>query len=58
MMDKLNEVDHFVGDDVLLYAQGILNNAKNQGCRQMFDELNVKDCQIVNVDVKQDVYDI
>ena len=58
MMDKLNEVDHFVGDEVLLYAQGILNNAKNQGCRQMFDELNVKDSQIVNVEVKQDVYEI
>jgi predicted lipid-binding transport protein (Tim44 family) len=58
MMDKLNEVDHFVGDEVLLYAQGILNNAKNKGCRQMFDELNVKDSQIVNVEVKQDVYEI
>lgn len=58
MMDKLNEVDHFVSDEVLQYAQGVLNNAKNQGCRQMFDELNVKDSQIVNVEVKQDVYEI
>lgn len=58
MMDKLNEVDHFVSDEVMQYAQSILDNAKNQDCRQMYDELNVKDSQIVNVEVKQDVYEI
>ena len=58
MMDKLNEVDHFISDEVMAYAQGILNNVKSQGCRQMYDELNVKDSQIVNVEVKQDVYEI
>ena len=58
MMDKLCEVDHFVSDEVMQYAQSILDNAKNQDCRQMYDELNVKDSQIVNVEVKQDVYEI
>ena len=58
MADKLDEVDHFVGDDVFAYAKAKLDNAKNQGCRQMYDELNVKDSQIMNVEVKQDVYEI
>ena len=58
MADKLNEVDHFVGDEVFAWAQSVLNNAKNQGCRQMYDELNVKDSHITSVEVKQDVYEI
>ena len=58
MTEKLEEVDHFVGDDVFAFAQSKMNYAKNQGCRQMYDELNVKDSQIMNVEVKQDVYEI
>ena len=58
MNEKLEEVDHFVGDDVLAFAQNKMNYAKNQDCRQMYDELNVKDSKIINVEVKQDVYEI
>lgn len=58
MMDKLEEVDHFVGDDVYKFACDKLEAAKSNGCRQMYDELNVKDSQIRNVEVKQDVYEI
>ena len=49
MTDKLDEVDHFGGDDVFAYAKAKLDNAKNQGCRQMYDELNVRFTRIVNI---------
>lgn len=58
MMDKLDEVDHFISDDVRLYANNILNSAKSNGCRQMYDELNVKDSKIVDVIVNEDVYQL
>lgn len=58
MMDKLNEVDHFIGDDVFNYANDILTNVKSKGYRQMYDELNVKDCKIVDVLVNEDVYQL
>ena len=58
MMDELEEVKHFINEDVLEYANSIINKAKAVNGRQMFDELNVKESQIINVEVKQDVYEI
>jgi hypothetical protein len=58
MMDKLKEIDHFVGDDVYAYANDIVANVKNNGCRQMYDELNVKDSKIIDVIVNDGVYQI
>jgi predicted lipid-binding transport protein (Tim44 family) len=58
MMDELEEVKHFINEDVLEYANSIVNKAKSVNGRQMFDELNVKESQIINVEVKQDVYEI
>ena len=58
MMERLEEVDHFISDEVMQFALATLNNAKGQGCRQMYDELNVKDSEIINVEVNQDVYEI
>lgn len=56
MLDKMSDVDHFVGDEVYNYGLSILNNAKSQGCRQMYDELNVKESSIEDIEVNENVY--
>lgn len=56
MLDKMSDVDHFVGDEVYNYGLSILNNAKSQGCRQMYDELNVKESSIEEIEVNENVY--
>ena len=56
MLDKMIDIDHFVGDDVYNYGLSILNNAKSNGCRQMYDELNVKDSSISSIEVNDNVY--
>ena len=58
MMDKLEDVDHFVGDSVMEYAERIASNARNAGHRQMYDELNVKDSQISEITEEDSVYKI
>ena len=58
MMDKLDDVKHFISQDTLQYASNILNNAKNSGNRQMFDELNVKDSNIIDIQVNDNVHTI
>ena len=58
MMDKLDEVNHFIGDDVYEYANNILYKVKDKNCRQMYDELNVKDSKITDITVNNDVYQI
>lgn len=58
MMDSLDDVKHFINDDVLLYAEGILEKAKEKNGRQMYDELNVKDSEIRCIEVKENVYEI
>lgn len=58
MRDKLDEVSHFINDDVMQYALSIINNAKGMNGRQMYDELNVKDSRIVSIEVKENVYEI
>lgn len=56
MTGKLIEIKHFVSDDVYNYALKILNNAKEKDCRQMYDELNVKDSNIRDIEVAEDKY--
>ena len=56
MLDKLDTVEHFISEDVYNYASNILNNAKGNGWRQMYDELNVKESRIVDIEVNNDVY--
>ncbi len=51
MMDKLSEVDHFIGDDVYAYGEAILRPIRGTGKRQMYDELNVKTSRIRNIEV-------
>jgi len=54
MMDRLPEVKHFVNDEVYAYGESIVKAAKDNGNRQMYDELNVKDTKIKEYQVTDD----
>ena len=56
MLDKLNNIKHFVSDDVYNWAENIVNNNKNNNWRQMYDELNVKSTIIKEIEVNESVY--
>ena len=52
MTDKLADVDHFIGDNVYNYGENILNKVRSKNYRQMYDELNVKNSRISNIEVR------
>ncbi len=56
MLEKLDDVKHFVGLDVYNWAESIANYAKNKHGRQMYDELNVKETEIIGIEVNESVY--
>ncbi len=58
MLDEMEDIKHFVSDDVYEYGLNILNNAKARGVRQMYDMLNVKNSRITNYAVNENVYTI
>ena len=58
MLDTLDEVKHFIGDDVYDYANRIVSKNNNNGTRQMYDELNVKNSMIRDIEVNENVYTI
>ena len=56
MLDTLPEVKHFVSDEVYEYGVSLIEAAKKQRCRQMFDELNVKDTIIESIEATDNEY--
>lgn len=56
MMDKLIDVKHFINEDVYNYAENIISPLRSKNYRQMYDELNVKESKIANIEVKENVY--
>ncbi len=58
MLDELDTVDHFISDDVYNWAISIINTNKSNNTRQMYDELNVKDSVIQEIEVNENVYTI
>jgi hypothetical protein len=58
MLDELEDVKHFLGEDVYNYANDIIKKNKEDNTRQMYDELNVKSSYIESVEVKENVYTI
>ena len=56
MTDKLADVDHFISDDVYNYGENILNKVRSKNYRQMYDELNVKNSRISNIEVTDNEY--
>ena len=58
MIGNLDDVKHFVSDE--LYKEEVNRNLehKNNGIKQMYDELNVKDSKITEIEVNDNVYTI
>ncbi len=56
MMDRLDEVKHFISDEVYEYGNNIIDGVKKQGNRQMYDELNVKDTKIKSYEVNDNEF--
>ena len=54
MMDNLDRVRHFLSDNVILKYEKILKDLNNRNVRQMYDELNVKETHIRNIEIKED----
>ena len=48
MREDLSDVAHFISDDVQNEFQNKINNLKSQNKRQMYDELNVKNTNILS----------
>lgn len=58
MLDQLDDIKHFVSDDVYKWAEDIVNDRKKNNYRQMYDELNVKRTEIREIEVNESVYTI
>lgn len=56
MMDNLKEVDHFISHDVYAYGEYILKDLRQKKHRQMYDELNVKNTNIENIEITNNKY--
>lgn len=54
MKGDLSTVSHFIGYSLEKTLQEKINNLKEQNQRQIYDELNVKDTQIINRIIKED----
>ena len=56
MTDNMKRVDHFISDDVYKAYNDKLTILNNNNERQMFDELNVKSTEIINVEITDTKY--
>lgn len=56
MLNELNQVDHFISDDVYNYYNDIINRLNSHHQRQMYDELNVKNSNIKSINKVGDKY--
>lgn len=56
MLDNIESIRHFVNDDVYKFAENKVNELKINNCRQMYDELNVKETKIKDIEVNESVY--
>ena len=54
MLDDLENVKHFLSEDVYNEYKEKLDNLNSKNVRQMYDELNVKSSNITNVEITDD----
>lgn len=54
MMDNLEKVKHFLSEDVYQKYDDILKDLNSRNVRQMYDELNVKNTYIKDIEIKED----
>lgn len=58
ILDKLDEVDHFISDDVYNQYKEKINRLNEESKRQMYGELNVKNSKIHSITKEQNQYKI
>ena len=58
MQNNLKTVDHFISDEVMLYAEDIIKKAQSQKGIPIFDEINVKSTVIKSCKLLNNVYQI
>lgn len=58
MLDEVDDVKHFLSDDVYMQYKGISGDYKSRNLIQMYDELNVKSSNITNVDITDCEYKV
>lgn len=58
MFQNLDDVRHNISDNVYEYAINIINESKNKNLRRMYDELNIKSTDIININVNDNYYEI
>ncbi len=56
MLDKLDDVKHFISTEVYDWAKKIVDDNKEKNYRQMYDELNIKETKIKEIEVNGSVY--
>lgn len=56
MIDKLEEVKHLLSEELYENEKKMIQQNKENGIKQMYDELNVKDSEIVDIKVNENVY--
>lgn len=56
MTDNLKRVNHFISDDVYDMFNNKLQDLNSKNERQMYDELNVKSTDIIDVKIDNDKY--
>ena len=56
--DNLKRVDHFISDKVYLEFENRLKELNSNNERQIFDEINVKSTEIINVEILDDRYKV
>lgn len=54
MKQDLSDVAHFINDELESELENKINNLKNQNKRQMYDELNVKNTNILSRNIQND----
>lgn len=54
MMDNLERVKHFLSEDVYQKYDDILKDLNSRNVRQMYDELNVRNTYIKDIEIKED----
>ena len=56
MIDDMDSVKHFLSDDVYNFYCSKVSELNRRGVIQMYDELNVRDSQIENVNITDDKF--
>ena len=55
-LNEIDKVDHFVADKVFETGKRIIKDAESKGCVHMFDEFNIRNSSINNINVTSDGY--